>query len=171
MGDEIDFDPADSVAVGTVGPAGQRAFYIQARSGFRSLTLLVEKVQVQALAERTAELVQEPGIADGLGEAEEPADLEEPVEPDWRAGQLGLGLEPDRKMIVLVAAEAPADDETDEDTLTTARLWMRPEQAMALSARGLELVSKGRPLCPVCGLPIDPEGHLCPRKNGKSPVF
>jgi uncharacterized repeat protein (TIGR03847 family) len=167
MGDEIDFDPADSVAVGTVGPAGQRAFYIQARSGFRSLTLLVEKVQVQALAERTLELLQDQGV----GEAEQPADLEEPVEPDWRAGQIGLGLEEDRKMVVLVAREAPADEDTDEDSLTTARLWMRPEQAMALSTRGMELVSQGRPLCAVCGLPIDPEGHLCPRKNGKSPVF
>jgi uncharacterized repeat protein (TIGR03847 family) len=48
---------------------------------------------------------------------------------------------------------------------------VRPAQMLAFAAKSLELVASGRPLCPVCGLPIDPEGHLCPRKNGKSPVF
>jgi uncharacterized repeat protein (TIGR03847 family) len=167
MGEDIEIDPAESVAVGTVGPAGQRAFYIQARSMYRTLTMLVEKVQVQALAERAVEMLH----GQELGAEEEPADLQEPVEPDWRAGQLGLGVDEDRKMIVLVAQEAPEDEDADEESMATARVWMRPEQALALSARGLELVAKGRPLCPICGLPMDPEGHLCPRKNGKSPVF
>ncbi|MDP9325625.1 MAG: DUF3090 family protein [Candidatus Dormibacteraeota bacterium] len=167
MGEDIEIDPAESVAVGTVGPAGQRAFYIQARSMYRTLTMLVEKVQVQALAERAVEILQ----GQELGAEEEPAELQEPVQPDWRAGQLGLGVDEDRKMIVLVAQEAPENEDADEDSVATARVWMRPEQALALSARGLELVAKGRPLCPICGLPMDPEGHLCPRKNGKSPIF
>ena len=167
MGEEIEIDPADSVAVGTVGPPGQRAFYIQARSLYRTLTILVEKVQVQALAERAVEILQ----GQEVGAEEEPTDLQAPVEPDWRAGQLGLGLDEDRTLVVLVAQQAPEDDDADEDSVATARVWMRPAQALALSARGLELVSKGRPLCPICGLPMDPEGHLCPRKNGKSPVF
>src|SRR5258708_5611007 len=93
--------------------------------------------------------------------------------PDGRAGELGLGLDPDRKMIVLVAQESADDDdaEGDAEKLATARVWVRPAQMIALSVRALELVTAGRPLCPVCGLPMDPEGHLCPRKNGKSPVF
>ncbi|MEA2645821.1 MAG: hypothetical protein QOE92_904 [Chloroflexota bacterium] len=170
MAHEIDFDPADAVAVGTVGPSGQRAFYIQARSGLRTLTMLVEKVQVQALAERAASLLEDQEA----GEVEAPDDLVEPVEPDWRAGQLGLGMDSDRGLVVMVAQEAPpddADEEPDEDSLTTARMWMRPGQMRAWSERAMELVAAGRPLCALCGLPIDPEGHLCPRKNGKSPVF
>jgi uncharacterized repeat protein (TIGR03847 family) len=167
MAEEIEIDPAETVAVGTVGPAGQRAFYIQARSPYRTLTMLVEKVQVQALAERAVEMLQ----GHKLGAEESPVDLQEPVEPDWRAGQMGLGMDEDRDLVVLVAQEAPENDEADEASVATARVWMRPEQALAWSARGLELVGKGRPLCAVCGLPMDPKGHLCPRKNGKSPVF
>jgi uncharacterized repeat protein (TIGR03847 family) len=167
MAEEIEIDPAESIAVGTVGPAGQRAFYIQARSVYRTLTMLVEKVQVQALAERAVAMLE----GQDLGPEEAPSELEEPVEADWRAGQLGLGLDEERKLLVLVAQQLSEDEEADEDSVITARIWIRPQQARALATRGLELVTKGRPLCPVCGLPMDPEGHLCPRKNGKSPVF
>jgi uncharacterized repeat protein (TIGR03847 family) len=167
VGKEIELDPADNVAVGTVGPPGQRAFYIQAHSADRTLTILVEKVQVQALSERAVKMLE----GQEVGDAEGPAELKEPVQADWRAGQLGLGFDEDRRLVVLVAQEAAEDEDVQEETLTTARVWMRPEQALGLSAKGLELVAKGRPLCPLCGLPMDAEGHLCPRKNGKSPIF
>ncbi|MHB8509788.1 MAG: DUF3090 family protein [Candidatus Dormibacteria bacterium] len=167
MGEEIEFDPAETVAVGTVGKPGARAFFIQATQGHRRLTMLVEKIQVQALAERTAELLEDEKV----GAREKAASLVEPIEADWRAGQMGLGWDADRRLVVMVAQEAPEDEEVDPDTLSSARLWIRPEQMLALAARGLELCTAGRPLCPVCGLPMDPEGHHCPRKNGKSPVF
>lgn len=169
MPDEIELDPTVHVAVGTVGEPGQRAFYIQARGANRSLTMLVEKVQVQALAERAIAILEDEKV----GAEETPEDLVEPVEPDWRAGQLGLGFDPERKLALLVAQEAPdpEDEEVDPETLSTARLWLRPAQLAALGRRGLELVNAGRPLCALCGLPLDPAGHLCPRKNGKSPVF
>ena len=169
MPDEIELDPTDHIAVGTVGEPGQRAFYIQARDANRSLTMLVEKVQVQALAERAIAILEDEKAAP----EETPEDLVEPVKPDWRAGQLGLGFDPDRKLALMVAQEAPdpEDEEVDPETLSTARLWLRPAQLAALGRRGLELVNAGRPLCALCGLPLDPAGHLCPRKNGKSPVF
>jgi uncharacterized repeat protein (TIGR03847 family) len=167
MATEIEFDPADSFAVGVVGEPGHRAFYIEAHDNYRSLTMLVEKVQVQALAERAVELLQ----GEDAGPEEAPGELSQPVQPDWRAGQLGLGLDPDRKMIVVVAQESSEAEDVDPETLATARLWVRPAQMLAFAAKGLELVRGGRPLCALCGLPIDPEGHLCPRKNGKSPVF
>jgi uncharacterized repeat protein (TIGR03847 family) len=169
MAEEIELDPTEAIAVGTVGAPGQRAFHIRARGPYRTLTMLVEKTQVQALAERAISLLedQQPGPE------EEPEDLTEPVQPDWRAGQLGLGLDPDRRMALLVAQEAPnvEDEDVDPETLATARLWLRLPQLAAFSRRGLELVNAGRPLCAMCGLPMDPAGHLCPRKNGKSPVF
>jgi uncharacterized repeat protein (TIGR03847 family) len=166
---DIEFDPVETLAVGTIGGPGHRAFYIEARNGYLALTMLVEKVQVQALAERAVEVLQ----GEEVGAVEAPAELSQPVQADWRAGQLGLGLDPDRKMIVIVAQESPdgEDEEADPENLATARVWVRPAQMLAFAAKGLELASSGRPLCPVCGLPMDPEGHLCPRKNGKSPVF
>jgi uncharacterized repeat protein (TIGR03847 family) len=169
MADEIELDPTEAIAVGAVGVPGQRAFYIRARGPYRTLTMLVEKTQVQALAERAQSLLEDQKP----GPEEEPEDLTEPVHPDWRAGQLGLGLDPDRGLALLVAQEAPdaEDEEVDPDTLATARVWLRLPQLAGFSRRGLELVSAGRPLCAMCGLPMDPAGHLCPRKNGKSPVF
>jgi uncharacterized repeat protein (TIGR03847 family) len=166
---DVEFDPVEVLAVGVIGEPGHRAFYIEARDQFRALTILVEKVQVQALAERAVEVLQ----GEEVGPEEVPAELSQPVRPDWRAGQIGLGLDPDRKMIVIVAQESAPDDdqEADPETLATARVWVRPAQMLAFAVKSLELVASGRPLCPVCGLPIDPEGHLCPRKNGKSPVF
>jgi uncharacterized repeat protein (TIGR03847 family) len=168
VAEELEFDPASSVAVGAVGPPGQRAFYLQAKDGYRTLTLLVEKVQVEALAQRAMELLE----GEEVGPEEAPVDLEEPPAPDWRAGELGLGLDEDHSRALLVAREAPEDEEAkSEDDLSTARIWLRPAQLMAMAVRGLELVRSGRPLCPVCGQPMDPEGHFCPRKNGKSPLF
>jgi uncharacterized repeat protein (TIGR03847 family) len=167
VADEVELDPAQTIAVGAVGLPGQRAFYIQARGLYRSLTLLVEKVQVEALSQRALELLE----GEEVGPAEEATDLEEPAEPDWRAGELGLGLDEDRRRVVLVAREAPANEEAGDEALSTARIWLRPAQLQALANRGLELVRSGRPLCPVCGQPMDPEGHFCPRKNGKSPLF
>jgi uncharacterized repeat protein (TIGR03847 family) len=169
MPSEFELDPADELAVGALGPPGRRAFYIQARGALRALTLLVEKVQVQVLAQRAIELLE----GQDTGPAETAAELVEPVQPDWRAGQLGIGFESERRLIVLVVQEAPedAEAEVDPDTLATARIWIRPAQMLAFAGRALELVAAGRPPCPVCGQPMDPEGHLCPRRNGKSPVF
>ena len=169
MPEEIELDPTNRIAAGTVGEPGQRAFYIQAKGTYRDLTMLVEKVQVQALAERALAILDDQH---DLTE-EKPEDLVLPVSPDWRAGQLGLGFDPERRLALLVAQEAPGpeDEDVDPDSLSTARLWLRPAQLAALGKRGLELVNQGRPLCALCGLPLDPAGHLCPRKNGKSPVF
>src|SRR5437870_5260224 len=99
--EEIELDPAESIAVGAIGEPGHRAFYLQARGAHRTLTMLVEKLQVQALAERALELLR----GEEAGGAEPPADLVEPVAADWRAGQLGLGFDPERRMVLLIAQE------------------------------------------------------------------
>src|SRR3979411_2917764 len=97
MATEIEFDPADSFAVGVVGEPGHRAFYIEAHDSYRTLTMLVEKVQIQALAERAVELLQ----GEESGPEEAPAELSQPVQPDWRRGRragpwAGPGAQDDR---------------------------------------------------------------------------
>src|SRR5258708_40021645 len=104
MAPEIEFDPVETLAVGVVGEPGNRAFYIEARDGYRSLTMLVEKVQVQALAERAVELLQ----GEDVGPEESPAELGQPGAPGSRPRQLGLGLHPDRQTLRQVAPDADA---------------------------------------------------------------
>lgn len=166
MAEEIEIDPVHGLSVGTVGEPGHRAFYIRARGTYRTVTMLVEKTQVQALCQRASELLEgrEPGT-------DKPEPFTAPADPDWRAGQMGVGMDPDRDLVVLVAQQAPESDADDPDSLPTLRAWVRPALMLGFAAAGLELVAGGRPVCPMCGLPMDPEGHVCPRKNGKSPVF
>src|SRR5438067_523120 len=129
MGAEFELDPADAVAVGAIGEPGHREFYIQARDSLRALTMLVEKVQVQALSDRAVELLEGQEIEP----REEPAALVEPVVPDWRAGEVGLGFDGEQGRLVLVAREAPADPDTPEAELATARIWARPAQMLAFA--------------------------------------
>ena len=56
--------------------------------------------------------------------------------------------------------------EDEEDEPAVARLYATPNQMLALSEHATEVVSQGRPICPMCGQPIDPDGHFCPRRNG-----
>jgi uncharacterized repeat protein (TIGR03847 family) len=107
-------------------------------------------------------------------------DLEEPVIPEWRAGRLSVGYDEERDLILLEAEElTPGDeddeeDEPDEDELDDAdapgnvRFWATREQALALARYGSTVAAAGRPLCPLCGNPMDPEGHICPALNGHS---
>ena len=91
-------------------------------------------------------------------------ELEVPLEPAFRAGQVNLGYDEVSKMLVIVAYEY-GDDE-DEETQSVARFWVTPGRMRAFSIHAQEVVAAGRPICAMCGEPIDPEGHFCPRRNG-----
>lgn len=122
----IDLDPVDRITADAVGDPGQRAFYIQARKGDRLVTLLVEKQQVQLLAASVVEILSRLGQDTGAGPEEEAMGLEQPVDPEWRAGRLSIGYEEDRDLILLEVEELldeeeeeeeEEDDEGDEDEL------------------------------------------------------
>lgn len=158
----LELDPTDRITVGTVGPLGQRTFLLQARQGSELLTLKLEKAQVAALAQYLGKLLAE---APRPGHLPEDLDLEEPIEIAWIVGTLGVSyLEPLDRFILLIE-EAVADDEVG----ASARLGASREQVAALAIRGTQLVESGRPACPLCGYPLDPEGHACPRTNGYRP--
>src|SRR5581483_9299479 len=177
---EIEFDPVDSIAAGAVGEPGQRAFYIQAEKDGAVLSVLVEKQQVAMLAERVRLLLEQveaqyPGAA---GEASGDLGPEagvlrgDPV-PLFRAVAIGIGFDPGRGLVVLELHERPlADDEDEaddgEEEGYLARLYFTAAQARAMASRGSAAVESGRPPCPLCGGPLDPSGHVCPRLNGHS---
>ena len=185
---EIEFDPVDAIAAGAVGEPGQRAFYIQAEKDGQVLSVLVEKQQVAVLAERVRILLDQvtaqfPGVGDDTPGplAPDAGELRGDPVPLFRAVAIGIGFDPSRRLVVLElhersVAEAEDEDEDDEpDDLAPpvgeeegylARLYFTAAQARAMATRGSAAVERGRPPCPLCGGPLDPSGHICPRLNG-----
>jgi uncharacterized repeat protein (TIGR03847 family) len=178
-----DLDPVTRLTADAVGSPGQRTFYLQAASGADQVTLLVEKEQVRRLAESlqswlpelAADRPEDPEEA-RAAEAGELA-LSEPLEPDFRVGQLTLSYDPERDRVVVVAIELlAADDEQPEELPPElvpepreVRLVVTRPQLRVLARHGSQVVARGRPLCPLCGNPLDASGHVCPALNGHRP--
>lgn len=169
MSDSHDLYDAERVTVGTIGPTGQRVFLLQGRQGSLVITVKLEKQQVAALSQYLAKVLEElpdPGVLP------EDLELEEPLDAAWAVGTLGLSYDSAADRIVLLAEEAvPEEDEEEsaDEAASMARFTITREQAAALAIRGTELVEAGRPPCPLCGNPLDPSGHVCPRTNGHRP--
>jgi uncharacterized repeat protein (TIGR03847 family) len=177
MSESFEMLAPDYFTTGAVGQPGQRVFYLQGRQDRTVLTLKVEKEQISALADYVAGLLAklpEPGTAST------DLPLLEPVEPVWSVGALGLGYDESGDRLVVVANEATEQEEddgeegsTEEATESgeavagaTARFLITRAQASAFVERARSLVRAGRPVCPMCSQPKDPEGHVCPRSNG-----
>jgi len=167
----MDLEHVDKVTAGAVGEPGQRIFYLQAREGDRTVTILVEKEQVELLATSILEILATIGTETGEGPPDETLELEPPLEPLWRAGRLSIGYAEDRDRMLLELQElieGAEEEEPDPDLPEPARvrLWATREQMLALSRHGAAVAARGRPRCRFCGNPMDPEGHTCPAMNG-----
>lgn len=170
-----ELDPVDQIAVTAVGSPGQRRFYLLATGSGRTLTLGCEKSQIQALIVRLNQMLEAQQIEAGE-EAKAPAEppTPDPGEPEWQIGEMGLGYHEARRMFVLVASEAAVGESTEETAANDApsvRFWLSPDQVLAFSRQAESVLTAGRPLCPRCGLPMDPGGHPCPVMNGARPIF
>jgi uncharacterized repeat protein (TIGR03847 family) len=168
---EFDLNPVSRITTGAIGPPGQRVFYLQGRHESTLVTLIVEKMQIQSMAvgleQFLLELVQQypdlPEAASGYTEPE--MELEQPIDPAFRVGQLGLGFDRPTNRVVIVAHELVPEGD-DPEQASVARFWCTRSQLRAFGQWGLELSGRGRPICGNCGEPIDPRGHFCPRSNG-----
>jgi uncharacterized repeat protein (TIGR03847 family) len=190
------FEPPERFVAGTVGEPGDRTFFLQARGGGRVVSVALEKVQVSLLAEKLEELLTEASRRFGVDLPEAPVlaindnqPLDTPVDEEFRVGTLGLAFDVDTTTVVIEAIEAGegdaeveldeddededdddpiGDDEDDEpdDDLDRLRVRLTPEATRAFIDRARRVVAAGRPPCPLCGQPLDPAGHLCPRHNG-----
>jgi uncharacterized repeat protein (TIGR03847 family) len=190
------YDPPERFVAGTVGPPGQRTFFLQAREGTRITSVALEKQQVAVLAERIDALLDEVMRVEGGAGAvpavtpagmEDTAPLDLPIEEEFRAGTMTLAWDPERDHVVIevfalddsdaatAAAEATeAARDVPEDVVLEEELVAEEMLVVTLSAaaarafcqRAEAVVAAGRPPCQFCGQPLDPEGHLCPRANG-----
>ncbi len=189
------FQNPDRFVAGALGQPGARTFYLQARDGTTVVSVALEKVQVALLAERLAELLAEvrgrgAGVpADALPEDLDRAPLDEPIAELFRVGTMAIVWDGDDETVVVEArqltdadqvededaldadAEADAEPEEpeeieDEEQGDVVRVHLAPRQALAFAQRALEVVASGRLPCPFCGQPLNPEGHICARRNG-----
>ncbi|MFB4195663.1 DUF3090 domain-containing protein [Streptomyces carpaticus] len=184
------YDPPERFVAGTVGLPGRRSFYLQATAGRRTTSVALEKAQVEALAQRIDELLDEVVRRSGGSTsvpAVAPAELADtgpllmPVEEEFRVGTMALAWDGEsERMIVeaqaLVELDADSEEEfaeaeerllrDDENGPPMLRVRLSGTMARAFAKRALEVVGAGRPPCPLCSLPLDPEGHVCPRQNG-----
>ncbi|NIS82698.1 MAG: DUF3090 family protein [Anaerolineales bacterium] len=168
---EFDLRPVSRITTGAVGPQGQRVFYIQARKDEELVTLLVEKQQVQSLAIGLEQFLADldkrfPELPEAIMTyIEDEMALEQPLDPVFRVGHMGLGYDEENDLLVLVAREIQYEDDDPEEA-DVARFWCTRSQLRVMCTWGLELASRGRPTCGNCGQPINPEGHFCPKRNG-----
>lgn len=185
-----EFDPVLHLTANAIGAPGQRTFLLQAASPTDQLTVLLEKQQAQALAERIeewlpllhAQVPEQPGDSSPGPDA---GALLEPLVPAFRVEELTLHFEPERDRVLLTLrgsgpaeqqSTIPGDDllglsadtalgfqEPEEQVL---HLWLTRAQLRALGQRAQAAVQGGRPQCPLCMRPMDPSGHVCPALNG-----
>ena len=176
MADELfDFNPVSRITIDAVGPPGERTFILQASQGTSSVTLKMEKEQAKILAVSIIELLEDldEKYPRPRSKLDKPLSsdlmLQEPLEPTFIIGQIGLGYEQSQDMIVLVIQEIQYEDE-GKSNLATARFWATRAQMEAMSEHALQVVEQGRPICPLCSAPMDPDGHFCPKSNGHDKV-
>lgn len=198
MSRSFELPEVEWATVGTVGPPGQRIFYLQARQGHEQVTLKLEKQQVAAIAQFLGEILSDLPVDDPLPDDDTLA-LAEPILAEWAVGGLQLAYDSEADRIIIVAEEITdeepddANDTDDPDGMEAAglasgepsigpstdsgppddhgmgRLSLTRMQAAAIVRRGWDLVQAGRPTCALCGRPIDPDGHTCARTNGHRP--
>lgn len=166
----------DRVVVGTLGLPGARTFYLQVRAGTQIVSIALEKQQSALLAEKIDEILDELITLEGNPfsiPTSTPIELVdndqlEAVQEQFRTGAMGLGWDPTTAQVVIEAypiTEVDEDDETpaEIDPNATEMLLVRMPvgAARAFAMRTREVVGAGRPMCPLCGFPIDADGHIC----------
>ncbi|WP_068397396.1 DUF3090 family protein [Kribbia dieselivorans] len=165
----VDFDPPERFVAGTVGPPGQRVFFLQASDSKRTVSVSLEKEQVRLLGQRLSDLVgrlpEAPAIDEAAKVLVDNDPLTSPIEDEFRVDTLALSWDQSRHVIVVEAFDSDPE-ETADAGVQSLRVTLSPRHALAFARRCDSVVRAGRPNCPFCSLPLDPQGHICPRANG-----
>jgi uncharacterized repeat protein (TIGR03847 family) len=189
------YDAPDRFVAGTVGQPGERTFFLQAREGNRMTSVVCEKQQVSVLAEHLDRVLDEVqrrsagqvDVPPASSKASDTDPLDAPINEEFRVGTMTIAWDPsiDRIVIELFSNVDVDDEERPEETSSPAAeepdeieadevfvVKITASYARDFVARAQALVAAGRPSCPFCLQPIDPQGHICPRANGyRRPLF
>jgi uncharacterized repeat protein (TIGR03847 family) len=170
-----DLNPVDQIIADAVGEPGKRTFFLQGRAGREVVSLVLEKQEVSNLAVSVLQLLEElEGKYPDLPQVPRTKKVlfpDQPFEPAFRIGQLMIGYDESEDTVWLIAKALIVDEQgavvdPDNNEVPSVRFVATRAQMRALSEHALEVVAKGRPLCPLCGRPIDRAGHFCPRTDG-----
>ncbi|MHA6509894.1 DUF3090 domain-containing protein [Tessaracoccus sp. Y1736] len=169
----MEFNRPDRCVVGTIGQPGNRLFLIQVAQGSRLAAVALEKQQARLLGVRVGEVLDRLAeLGHDVPEAGASADmgpLDAPVTVAFRAAAIGLAWDQERGRLVLELFSEEADESGESSLL---QVLLTPSMAREFASRAELVVASGRPACPACGQPVDPEGHICPRSNGyRGPLF
>ncbi|MEO7125700.1 MAG: DUF3090 domain-containing protein [Nakamurella sp.] len=173
------FRSPERFLAGTVGQPGEREFFVQAADGARVVSVSCEKQQVAILADRLGSLITEVSRRFGAQPTDAPTAiqqsdvLETPVEAEFRVGTMGLAWD-GAGSHVIVELLALTDQEVGEDVVLedrddapdALRVFLTLAEARDFADHAQRIVAAGRPPCPLCGNPLEPDGHICPRLNG-----
>jgi uncharacterized repeat protein (TIGR03847 family) len=173
---EVNYDPADAITVGVEGEPGNRTFFLEARQGTATCTVILEKAQLRELGAQILSILEPEEGHSGFA----PDPVTSPASPPgWRVGSIQLSLDEPGGRCTLLLEEMPtvalAEDRDEEgsgepEDLRAVRLVASVRQIRRLGESAVRVVGGGRPLCPLCHFPIDPDGHVCPATNGHHPV-
>jgi len=184
----LSLDPVDLITVDAIGKPGSRVFYIQGRQGSQVVSLIIEKIQLQSLIAGVSEFLKEvirkypDRISTDIDLKEEAMRIQPPVDPKYRVGDMGLAYDDERDLVCIIAREMDIfqnDEEGDEEEPgemkkeegNVVRYWCSRGQLLTLAHWGAIVIERGRPICPQCLQPMEPDGHFCPKKNGhKKPI-
>lgn len=178
-----EFNWPDRAVVGTIGLPGARTFYLQVRSGTQVVSIALEKEQSALLAEKIDEILDQLTTIEGnpfsVPTSTPPElvdnDQLEAVQEHFRTGTMSLGWDPTPAQIVIEAyplTDVDAgdnDDWRDEDGAHESEMLLLRipvGTARAFAKRTREVVGAGRPMCPLCGYPVDSDGHICTLPEG-----
>lgn len=163
MSASFDLNDLEHFTVGTIGPPGQRVFYLQAGVTGTLVSLKLEKQQVAALAEYLAGALREISEDPDAIVPEADIGLIDPVEAEWAVGDIGIGYDADADRMLIMATEMSSEEETDDPA--TARFRITQGQVAGFVARARQVVAAGRPPCRFCGAPLNDDGTWCPCSN------
>ena len=152
----------------TFGEPGRRTFQLAIEAGGAHGTVWLEKELLFQLGVRLQESTQNLP-SEELARPSKLVDSEwsgEQLSLDFKAGQLSLEHDVENNSFGLSAYENEDEESPSPEGPSSVSFWITTEQAAALAEEALRICAAGRPRCFLCGLPIDPEGHVCPRSNG-----
>ena len=167
----LSLDPVDHITVDAIGKPGSRVFYIHGTKGSETITLIIEKIQLQSLIAASEQFFTE--IRQNYADISEPdpeikeseMEIQPPVDPKFRVGEIGLAYDNARDLVCIITKEWTALD-TEKTEPGTVNYWCTRNQLAALVKWGAIVVERGRSICPQCLQPMESEGHFCPKKNG-----